>query len=91
MRVESACHPRLRLEIGVDRRIEEVVVVLELEDDSTSERLASVSDTGSYDGEGKELSTSTLEVLRGEKEMVVVEVESVEADHAEDIGPLRSG
>jgi len=30
-------------------------------------------------------------VSRRKKEVVVVEVESVEADRAEDIGPLRSG
>lgn len=69
-----------------------MVVVLELEDVPTSERLASASDTGSHDDEGmQELSMSTLEVSRRKREVAVVVVESVEADHAVDIGPLRSG
>jgi len=46
MRAESADRRRLRLEIVVDRRIEEEVVVLELEDDPPSETLASADDTG---------------------------------------------
>lgn len=90
MRVVKAYRWHLRPEIGVDRKMEEVVVVPGLENVPTSERLANAIDTGSYDDGDKEFSMSTLEVSRKRREVVVV-VESVEADRAVDDGPLRSG